>query len=423
MQKEEITLDKIAQPALSRLPLSSIITPSYVIDENILVDNLRLLGEVAQQASCRILLAQKAFACFDFYPLIAQYLDGAASSGLFEARLAREEMGEEHEVHVYAPAYKDDEFAEILDIVDVVIFNSFEQWERHRDRVLEHNLSGDRQISCGLRINPGYSEIEVPLYDPARADSRLGVPADVYLREKKAGRFDGLKGLHFHALCEQNADVLERVLGAVRLSFGSWPADMHWLNLGGGHLITKPGYDIDRLVRVILQLHEETDAVIYLEPGEAIAHDAGYLVASVVDLVQSDPPAAILDVSATCHMPDVLEMPYQPRCFLIPSPERRGKASTIYAGAPPDACPYKVQLSGPTCLAGDIIGQYSFDCPPLPGDHIVFTDMAVYTMVKNNTFNGMPLPSIMRVDQTGKVSTLRTFTYDDFKGRLGTIAV
>jgi carboxynorspermidine decarboxylase len=414
-------LDKITQPALSRLPLSNIRTPSYVIDENKLIDNLRLLGEVAQQASCRILLAQKAFACFDFYPLIAQYLDGAACSGLFEARLAREEMGEEHEVHVYAPAYKDDKFAELLDIVDVVVFNSFDQWERYRDRVLEHNLSGDRQISCGLRINPGYSEIEVPLYDPARADSRLGVTADVYLRERRTGRFDGLKGLHFHALCEQDADVLERVLDAVRQSFGPWPADMQWLNLGGGHLITKSDYDFDRLVRVILQLHEETDAVIYLEPGEAIAHEAGYLVASVVDLFQSDPPAAILDVSATCHMPDVLEMPYQPQCYLIPSSERRGKASTIYAGSPAEASPYKVQLTGPTCLAGDIIGVYSFDSPPLPGDRIVFTDMAVYTMVKNNTFNGMPLPCIMRADQAGRISTLRTFSYDDFKGRLGSI--
>jgi len=412
-------LDKIVQPNVLRLPLSNITTPSYVIDEKKLVENLRLLGEVAQQASCRILLAQKAFACFDFYPLIAQYLDGTASSGLFEARLAREEMGEEHEVHVYSPAYKDDEFTELLDIVDVMVFNSFDQWDRFHDRVLDHNLSGGRQISCGLRINPGYSEIEVSLYDPARPDSRLGVPADVYLREKEAGRFDGLEGLHFHALCEQNADVLERVLTAVRKSFGDWPADMRWLNLGGGHLITKPGYDVDRLVRVILQLQEETDAVIYLEPGEAIAHDAGYLAASVIDLFQSDPPAVILDASATCHMPDVLEMPYQPTCYLIPSTERRGKASTVYAGAPANTYPYKVQLTGPTCLAGDIIGVYSFDCPPLPGDHIVFTDMAVYTMVKNNTFNGIPLPSIMRVDQEGKITTLRSFSYDDFKDRLG----
>ena len=360
------------------------------------------------------MLAQKAFACFDFYPLIAQYLDGAACSGLFEARLAREEMGEEHEVHVYAPAYKDDKFAELLDIVDVVVFNSFDQWERYRDRVLEHNLSGDRQISCGLRINPGYSEIEVPLYDPARADSRLGVTADVYLRERRTGRFDGLKGLHFHALCEQDADVLERVLDAVRQSFGPWPADMQWLNLGGGHLITKSDYDFDRLVRVILQLHEETDAVIYLEPGEAIAHEAGYLVASVVDLFQSDPPAAILDVSATCHMPDVLEMPYQRNVTLFL--RRSGEEGIDHLCRARQRLPTRCSLRDQLVLRviACILRQ-----PPLPEIARVYRYGGVHDG-RNNTFNGMPL-QYYACGSSRQDSTLRTFSYDDFKGRLGSI--
>ncbi|HZK29067.1 MAG TPA: carboxynorspermidine decarboxylase, partial [Clostridia bacterium] len=338
----------------------------------------------------------------------------------YEARLAREEMGEDCEVHVYAPAYKEEEFEEILKVADTIVFNSFDQWDKYRDRVIEQNLSGDRQISCGLRINPGYSEVEIPLYDPAGPGSRLGVSAQTFKRGLAQGRFEGLSGVHFHSLCEQDADVLVRTLDAIRSSFGDWPSKLSWINLGGGHHITRSDYNLNLLTQTIGQIRAETDAVIYLEPGEAVALNAGWLVASVLDLFRSDDTMiALLDTSAACHMPDVLEMPYTPTCFLLPAPERSGGVSNWYAGQAVNTHPYKVQLAGPTCLAGDVIGSYSFESPPLPGDRIVFTDMAIYTMVKNNTFNGIPLPTIMLNDLSGNLRTLRRFGYSDFKNRLG----
>lgn len=407
-------------PAPPELPFYHIPTPGYLIDEKSLEDNARLLMQIKDATGCKILLAQKAFACFPLYEMLSRYLDGASSSGLYEARLAREEMGEVSEVHVYAPAYKDEEFEEILKIADTVVFNSFEQWDKYRDRVIEQNLSGGRQISCGLRINPGYSEVTVPLYDPAGPGSRLGVSAETFKKGLAQGRFDGLSGIHFHSLCEQDADVLVRTLDAIRSSFGEWPQGLSWINLGGGHHITRPDYDLNLLVQTIDELRAETDAVIYLEPGEAVALNTGWLVATVLDLFQSQTMmVAILDTSAACHMPDVLEMPYTPACFLLPAPERSGRASNWYEGKDASAQPYSVQLAGPTCLAGDVIGTYSFECPPLPGDRIVFTDMAIYTMVKNNTFNGVPLPAIMLNDCDGNLKELRRFGYSDFKSRLG----
>jgi carboxynorspermidine decarboxylase len=382
--------------------------------------NARILRQVKQMSSCKILLAQKAFACYPLYDMLSRYLDGAASSGLYEARLAREEMGEDCEVHVYAPAYDEREFDDYLGMVDTMVFNSFEQWERFREKVFEHNLSGGRQISCGLRINPGYSEVEVDLYDAASSNSRLGVSAEDFKIGYEKGRFDGLSGIHFHSLCQQNADVLERTLDAIRESFGPWPKRLSWINFGGGHHITKEGYDLDLLVKLIRRTADETGATVYLEPGEAVALDAGWLVASVLDLVKKpDYVIAILNASAACHMPDVLEMPYTPRCFIVPSSGRSSSVSVWYEGVEPGVKPYNIQLAGPTCLAGDVIGTYSFDVPPLPGDRIVLTDMAIYTMVKNNTFNGMPLPSIMLQDKKGNIVKLKRFGYEDFKGRLG----
>lgn len=404
----------------SNFPVFQVQTPCYLIDEKRIEDNARLLQQVKTASGCRILLAQKAFSCFPLYPLLSSYLDGAASSGLFETRLAREEMGEDSEVHVYAPAYKESEFDDLLSLADVMVFNSFDQWDRYRERVLEHHLSGGPPVSCGLRINPGYSEIEVPLYDPARPDSRLGEPAPVFRKAFNEGRFRGLEGIHFHSLCQQGADTLERTLDVIRRSFGPWPKDLAWINLGGGHHITQPGYDIDLLVRLIKRIHEETGARIYLEPGEAVALNAGWLVATVLDLFHPHETAtAILDASAACHMPDVLEMPYTPVCFLVPSPERAGGASRWYRGEKSGVLPYAVHLEGPTCLAGDRIGTYSFASPPLPGDRVILTDMAIYTMVKNNTFNGMPLPDIALLDKENEVRILRRFGYDDFKFRLG----
>ncbi len=395
-------------------------TPCYLIEERALEQNARILRQVKQMTGCKILLAQKAFSCFPLYEMLARYLDGAASSGLYEAKLAREEMGEDCEVHVYSPAYDPDEFNDYLGMVDVMVFNSFEQWERYREVILEHNLSGGRQISCGLRINPGYSEVEVDLYDAAGRNSRLGVSAEDFKIGYEKGRFDGLSGIHFHSLCQQNADVLERTLDAVRKSFGPFPERLSWINFGGGHHITKADYDLDLLVKLIRRTAEETGATVYLEPGEAVALDAGWLVASVLDLVKTpNYVVAILNASAACHMPDVLEMPYTPKCYIVPSAERSGGASVWYEGAEQGVKPYNIQLAGPTCLAGDIIGTYSFAVPPLPGDRIVLTDMAIYTMVKNNTFNGMALPSIVLQDKKGNVVTLKRFGYEDFKGRLG----
>ncbi len=402
------------------LPVLGLTTPCYLLDERTLEENARILRQVKQATGCKILLAQKAFSCFPLYEMLARYLDGAASSGLYEARLAREEMGEDCEVHVYSPAYDPREFDEYLGMVDTIVFNSFEQWEQYREKVLEHNLSGERQISCGLRINPGYSEVEVELYDPASVNSRLGVSAEDFIKGYREGRFDGLKGIHFHSMCEQNSDVLARTIEAIRASFGPWPERLEWINFGGGHHITKADYDISLLVNLIRQVGEESGATIYLEPGEAVALDAGWLVATVLDIFKTrDYAVAILDTSAACHMPDVLEMPYTPKSYIVPSPERSGGASVWYEGQALGVYPYSIQLAGPTCLAGDVIGTYSFAVPPLPGDRIVFTDMAIYTMVKNNTFNGMPLPSIVLQDKEKNVVTLKSFEYDDFKNRLG----
>ena len=402
------------------LPAWGIPTPYYLIDEKSIRENARILRQVKQESGCRILLAQKAFSCYPLYEMLASYLDGAASSGLYEARLAREEMGDDCEVHVYSPAFSADDFDAYLGLVDVIVFNSFEQWERCREKVLEHNLSGERQVSCGLRINPGYSEIDVEMYDPAGVNSRLGVSAEDFIQGYKAGRFDGMHGIHFHSLCEQGADVLARTLDAIRRSFGPWPEGLAWINCGGGHHITKEGYDRSLLVKLLRRVADESGAVVYLEPGEAVALNAGWLVSSVLDLLKArDYTIAVMDTSAACHMPDVLEMPYTPKCYIVPSPERSGGASVWYESAEAGVHPYSIQLAGPTCLAGDIIGTYSFAVPPLPGDRIVFTDMAIYTMLKNNTFNGVPLPSIVLKDKKDNVVTLKRFDYHDFKERLG----
>jgi carboxynorspermidine decarboxylase len=390
-------------------------TPCYVVDARALERNLAVLRGVADATGCRILLAQKAFSMFRLYPLIGRYLSGAASSGLYEARLAREAMGEAREVHVYAPAFKDDEFDRLLGVVDVIVFNTFEQWERFRDRVRAHNASGGRPISCGLRVNPGYSEVDVPLYDPARPDSRLGVGANAFREGVAAGRFDGLDGVHFHSLCEQGADVLDRTIAHMAETFGPSLPPLRWINLGGGHHITRADYDLDLLHAIIRRVEAATGARVYLEPGEAVALDAGWLVAEVLDVMQTDGgPVAILDASAACHMPDVLEMPYTPRARLLPLDDPTSMwAGTVGRGK------HSVTLAGPTCLAGDIIGTYDFGRPLVAGDRVMFEDMAIYTMVKNNTFNGMPLPSIVLIDRSGEVRTVRSFTYDDFKMRLG----
>ncbi|MHC1694361.1 MAG: carboxynorspermidine decarboxylase [Eubacteriales bacterium] len=375
------------------LDFSTLPTPCYVVDEGLLIKNLEILKSVKDRTGCRILLAQKGFSMFSVYPLIGKYLDGTTASSLFEAKLGREEMG--GETHIYAPAYREDDFPHILELCDHIVFNSFSQWERYRDAV----MSSGRRIECGLRINPEYSEIECDLYNPCFENSRLGITRTQF--EGKS--LDGISGLHFHTLCEQNSDALARTVQIVDEEFGSLISGMKWINFGGGHHITRPDYDIDTLVESILFIKEKYGVQVYLEPGEAIALNTGYLVSSVLDIVENGMDIAILDASAACHMPDVLEMPYRPN---------------ILGAGQPDESSHTYRLGAHTCLAGDIIGDYSFPQPLKAGDRLVFTDMAHYTMVKNNTFNGIGLPSIALYSEKEGMRIIKSFGYEDFKGRL-----
>jgi carboxynorspermidine decarboxylase len=366
-------------------------TPAYLVDEALLVKNLKILHDIEEQADCKILLAQKAFSMFATYPLIGQYLSGTTASGLFEAKLGFEEMGKEN--HIFSPAYQEKDFAEILAICDHLVFNSFAQWQKFREKALKAGRS------CGIRINPECSTQEHGIYDPCSPGSRLGVT----LKNFKADQLEGIEGLHFHTLCEQNVDDLIKTWAAVEEKFGKFLPQMKWLNLGGGHHITRDDYDREALIGLVKGIREKYGVAVYLEPGEAVALNAGFLVTSIVDIVDNGIQIAILDASAACHMPDVIEMPYRPE--IIGAGKSGEKA-------------YSYQLAGPTCLAGDIIGDYSFDKPLAIGDQLVFCDMAIYSMVKNNTFNGMPLPDIVLRTMNGELKVIRQFGYDDFKMRL-----
>ena len=373
--------------------MKNVPTPCYVIDRDRLVENLKILKYVEEKSGAHVLLAQKAFSAFCMYPLISEYLSGTTASGLFEARLGYEEMPGK-EVHVFSPAYSEPEMDELVRICDHIIFNTPAQWNRFKGKV---NASG-RNIECGIRINPEYSEIETDIYNPCIKGSRLGTLKSV-LDESD---ISGITGLHFHTLCEQGADVLARTLDVVEEKFADYLEWMDWINLGGGHHITRQDYDVELLIERIKRLRDGYDLRVYIEPGEAVALDAGYLVTEVRDVLENDMKLAIVDTSAACHMPDVIEMPYRP--YIIDS------------GLPGER-KYTYRLGGPTCLAGDIIGDYSFDEPLGPGKRLVFTDMAIYSMVKNNTFNGMPLPSIA-VKSGEEVTIVKQFSYSDFKERL-----
>lgn len=374
------------------LDTSKLTTPCYVIDEAKLTENLEILKGVQDRTGAKILLAQKAFSCYHVYPLIGQYLSGTACSGLFEAKLGYEEMGKEN--HVFSAAYRESEIDEIIGYCGHIIFNSFTQLHKYRERVLAKGKK------IGLRINPEYSTQEGhEIYDPCSPSSRLGITRKNF----RTDDLDGVSGLHFHTLCEQNSDDLEATLDAIEDKFGDILPKMEWINFGGGHHITREDYDIPRLERCIRRMQEKYGLEVFLEPGEAIALNAGYLVTEVLDLTENDMPIAILDTSAACHMPDVLEMPYRPPLF---GSGMSGELEFTY------------RLGSQTCLSGDSIGEYSFEKPLSIGDRIVFGDMAIYSMVKNNTFNGMPLPSIMLLKKDGTLETLRKFGYSDFKERL-----
>ena len=381
-------------------------TPCYVVDEKKLKQNLKILQNLEQETGCHVLLAQKAFSMFSLYPLIGQYISGTTASGIFEARLGKEEMGKEN--HVFAPAYKEKDMEELVQICDHIIFNSFAQYEKYKEMCRESaKVRKDKKaVSVGIRINPQCSTQEGhEIYDPCGYASRLGVTEEQFREDL----LEDVEGLHFHTLCEQNADALEVTMRAVEDKFGDILPRMKWVNLGGGHHITRHDYERSRLEELLLSIKKKWDVQVYLEPGEAVALNAGYLVSRVLDIVKNgETQIAILDASAACHMPDVLEMPYQPPIYnAAKQPDEGGQYQHRY------------RLAGPTCLAGDVIGDYYFPKELKAGDMVIFGDMAIYTTCKNNTFNGMPLPDIWSLGMQGRLEQVTAFGYQDFKTRLG----
>lgn len=375
------------------MKINELPTPCYVIDENIIEENCKVLADVMNKTGCHVLLAQKAFSNFALYPLIGKYLSGTTASGLYEARLGREEMGREN--HVFAPAYKDEDMDELVKICDHIVFNSISQLEKHKEKC--------RNVSIGIRVNPEFSTQDGhEIYDPCGKGSRLGVTANLL----RNADLTGIDGLHFHTLCEQNSDDLKKTLDVVEEKFDFLLRKVKWVNFGGGHHITRKDYDVELLCDCITHIKEKYNIKVYIEPGEAVALNAGYFITTVLDKVKnSGITCLILDGSAACHMPDVLEMPYTPPLSegsIIETPEKE----------------FDYRLGGNTCLAGDIIGNYRFDHDVQIGERLTFGDMAIYSMVKNNTFNGIPLPSIYSMDRNGDCRLIKSFGYNDFKERL-----
>ncbi len=375
----------------------------FVVDLRLLERNARLLSRVRREAGCKVLAALKGFSMWSTFDVLRPHLDGACASGPIEAQLAREEFAQDRfgvkEVHTYAPAFSVEDIHETLPLTDHLVFNSPAQVAKFLPLVREYERTSGRHIDIGLRTNPEYSEVDVELYNPCALGSRLGSRRVVV----GATLPEGVSGLHFHVMCEQGADVLERVLGHFEDRFGDLLPHCRWVNFGGGHHITKPGYDIDLLVRVIRGFRaRHPHLTVYLEPGEAIALNTGVLVATVQDIIENGVKVAVLDVSATAHMPDTLEMPYRP---------------TIHGAGDPGATPHTYRLGGPTCLAGDVMGDWSFPKALVPGDRLVFADMAHYTMVKTTMFNGVKHPSL--ATWNGKeLKVVRKFTYQDYRNRL-----
>lgn len=368
-------------------------TPCFVVDEKLLIKNLEILKYVKEKTNCKILLAQKAFSMFSLYDTVGKYLDGTTASGLYEAKLGHEYMT--GQTHIFSPAYNPDEFDEILEICDHIVFNSFNQWNKYKDKCIENKKS------CGIRINPEKSTQGHGIYDPCAEFSRLGVTLNNF---PKIEDFDlEIEGLHFHTLCQQNSDDLEITIQAVEEKFGEYLHNLKWINFGGGHHISREDYDVEKLIDIVNRIKEKYNVEVYLEPGEAVALNAGFLVATVMDIIENGMDIAILDTSAACHMPDVLEMPYRP--------------PVLNSGLPQEK-KFTYRFGTHTCLAGDIIGDYSFDEKLKIGDKVIFGDMAIYSMVKTNTFNGMKLPNIAICDSNNNLKIVKKFGYEDFKNRL-----
>lgn len=382
---------------MANFDLSRVPSPCYVVDEAALERNLRILDRVQKESGAKILLALKAFSMFDLAPLVMRYLKGTCASGLFEARLGREQFG--GEVHTYSAAYREQDMADILAASDHVVFNSFAQWQRYKDQAL--NAKQRRpNMEFGLRINPEHSEGATPIYDPCAPCSRMGVP----LSKFEGQSLEGLSGLHFHTLCEQDFEPLRRTLDVIETKFAQYLPQMKWINFGGGHHITRPDYQVDALIERVKNFQEKYQVQVYLEPGEAVALNSGVFVAEVLDTSWNGMNLAILDASATCHMPDVLEMPYRPR---------------ITGAGEPGELAHTYRLGGPSCLSGDVIDDYSFAEPLKVGQRLMFEDMAIYTMVKNTTFNGIPLPAIAAYNsETDQLRVVKEFGYEDFLERL-----
>ena len=379
---------------MTTMDLSTAPTPCYVIDMGCLKKNLEVLKHVQEDAGCKIILALKGFAAFSTFPLIRKYLVGTTASSVNEALLGHHEFG--GEVHVYAPAYSEEDMEALLPLAHHISFNSVSQFHRFREYV----QNSEYNIQLGLRINPEHSEAEVELYDPCARNSRLGVTRD----NLDGANLEGITGLHFHTLCEQNADSLARTLAVVEKKFSSWFEQLSWINFGGGHHITRADYDVDLLIETVRTFRKRYDLEVYLEPGEAIALETGVLISEVLDITRNEMDIALLNTSATAHMPDVLEMPYRPR---------------IVGAAKPGEKKFTYRLGGLTCLAGDIIGDYSFDKELAVGDRLIFEDMAHYTMVKNNFFNGIKLPSIgLWHPETNDLEIVRNFDFYDYRNRL-----
>jgi carboxynorspermidine decarboxylase len=375
------------------IDFSKIPSPCFLLDEARLKRNLEVLEYVQKESGAKIILAFKGFAMWSTFDLVRQYLPGATASSLNEALLAKHEF--KGEVHTYLPAYSDAEFPNILELSDHLVFNSFSQWERFKSQV----QASSRHVSCGIRINPEYAEVETDMYNPTMPYSRLGVTR----KEFREDLIDGLEGLHFHSLCEKNSDTLERTLAVIEKNFGDILPRVKWVNFGGGHLMTRVDYDIPRLIKVIKSFRERWNVDVVLEPGSAIAWQTGWLVSTVLDVMRNEKDIALLDISASAHMPDTLEMPYRPNILQADYPDK--KAHTYLLG-------------GTTCLSGDVIGEYSFDTPLTVGSKVIFDDMIHYTMVKTTTFNGVKHPSIGILREDGKFELVREFGYEDFKTRL-----